>query len=112
MTLIKEEIYFLKADGRVPNGKRLEVSVNGKIVDKPIIQMSFNPSDHFRVVRSKILQENKPYKIDKLENLEESVLYQIRNEVRRKYSPKGIWGIFSKPKINVKYHNSHSTQFS
>jgi len=103
MTQNQTGIQFLKVNGTVPNGRRLEILVDGKVIDSLTIQLSWNPPTYFRVIGSGILEKDKIYRIRKSEP-EESVLEQIRQEARRKYCP-GIRGFFSGRRINVRYSN-------
>ena len=104
----KKKIYFHKINGK-PKGKRLEVLVNSEIIERPLIQPSMGEKPtHFRIIGSNLFDEKIAYRLNDLEDYRE-IIQRIERIVKSEYNQKGVFGFFSRPKVEIKYHESHST---
>jgi len=104
----KKKIYFHKINGK-SKGKRLEVLVDSEIVERPLIQPSMGEMPtHFRVIGSTFMDEKIAYRLNDSENYGD-IIQRIERIVKSEYNQKGIFGFFSRPKVEIKYHESHST---
>lgn len=104
----KKEIYFHKINGKL-KGKTLEILIDGEIVEKILIQSSMGEKPtHFRVIGSTFMDEKIAYRLNDPENYKD-IIQKIEKIVKSEYNQKGIFGFFSRPKVEIKYHESHST---
>ncbi|MBA7628453.1 hypothetical protein ES703_35937 [subsurface metagenome] len=104
----KKEIYFHKINGK-SKGKTLEILIDGEIVERILIQSSMGEKPtHFRIIGSNLFDENIAYRLNDPENYGD-IIQKIKKIVKFEYNQKGIFGFFSRPKVEIKYHESHST---
>jgi len=103
MTL-KNGIYFQKINGRNSNGKRLEVLVNGSIVEKLLIQPNIEmPPTYVRIIGSNLFDEDVAYRLNDSENYTD-IIQRIEKTAKVKYgnSRKVQRFLLRKPKIEIR----------
>jgi hypothetical protein len=105
----KKGLYFRKVNGRTPNQMLLEILVNGEIIERSLIQPNMmGPPTHVRIVGSNLFDEKIAYRLIDTEDYTD-IIQQIKKTAKNRYGrQKGIFGFFSRPKIEIKYHKSHS----
>ncbi len=106
----KKKIYFHKINGK-SKGKRLEVLVDSEIVERPLIQPNIGIGElptYVRIIGSNLFDENIAYRLNDPEDYRE-IIQKIERMVKSEYNQKGIFGFFSRSKVEIKYHESHST---
>jgi len=108
----KKEIFFHKVNGRSLKGRTLEILIDKEIVERILIQPNMGKMPtHFRIIGSNLFDENIAYRLNDPENYRE-IIQRIERIVKSKYNQKGISGFFSRQKVEIKYHESHSTNVS
>ena len=101
----KKGIYFHKINGK-SKGKTLEILIDGELVERILIQSSMGEKPtHFRIIGSTFMDEKIAYRLNNPENYRDIIQKIVKSE----YNQKGIFGFFSRPKVEIKYHESHST---
>ena len=108
----KKEIRFCKVsgvNGRSLQGKTLEILIDKEIVERIFIQPNIGKSStHVRIIGSNLFDENIAYRLNNPENYRE-IIQRVERIVKSEYGQKGIFGFFSRQKVEIKYHKSHST---
>lgn len=100
----KKKIYFHKINGML-KGKRLEILVDSKIVERPLIQPNMEePPTYARIIDSNLFNKNTAYGLKDPENYRD-IIQRIEKTAKTKYGrPKEIWGfLLRKPKVEVRF---------
>ena len=98
----KKKIYFHKINGML-KGKRLEILVDSKIVERPLIQPNMEePPTYARIIDSNLFDKNTAYGLNDSENYRD-IIQRIKKTAKAEYSQKGIFGFFLRPKVEVRF---------
>ena len=105
----KNKIYFQKINGKIPNGKRLEILVDGNSKEKLLIQPNIGtPITHVRVIDLNLLSKktdsglfdgNTAYPLKDPENYTD-IMQKIEKAVRAEYSGYSI--LSRRPRIEIR----------
>ena len=105
----KGKICFPKVNGRVINGRELEILVGGKVKDTPIAQLNYSsPPSHFRIIEPEWLK-GRTQIIHNSENPEKEIQEYVQSMALKKYDQRRMFGLLSGPRVEVRCHKSYST---